>query len=137
MTPPPPTSSPNSPASPEDPTAAALPAAQPCGQTAGGAGHHTPGPWRFYQDGPSVEPNWHIVTNDDRMRLLANIYIEPGNRMDLANAHLIAAAPDLLAALKRLTQAVEYTGSLRGELGSAIVIEACNAIAKAEGGHRA
>ena len=63
---------------------------------------HTPGPWQFYADLPSTEPNWHIVTNASRMRVLANVHIEPGNAMDLANACLIAAAPDLLKALRAL-----------------------------------
>lgn len=59
---------------------------------------HTPGPWIYYADLPSTEPNWHIVTTANKMRVLANVHIEPGNAMDEANARLIAAAPDLLAA---------------------------------------
>lgn len=61
---------------------------------------HTPGPWIFYADTPSTDPNWHIVTTANRMRVLANVHIEPGNAMDAANARLIAAAPDLLEALQ-------------------------------------
>lgn len=60
---------------------------------------HTPGPWIFYADTPSTDPNWHIVTTANRMRVLANVHIEPGNEMDEANARLIAAAPELLVAL--------------------------------------
>lgn len=66
---------------------------------------HTPGPWQCYVDLPSVESNWHIVTNASRMRVLANVHIEPGNTMDAANAALITAAPDLLSALKDLIEA--------------------------------
>lgn len=69
---------------------------------------HTPGPWQFYADLPSTEPDWHIVTNASRMRVLANIHIEPGNKTDLANAKLIAAAPDLLFALETLAYLVEH-----------------------------
>lgn len=58
---------------------------------------HTPGPWVFYADLPSAEPDWHIVTTANKMRVLANVHIEPGNEMDEANARLIAAAPDLLS----------------------------------------
>lgn len=61
---------------------------------------HTPGPWIFYADLPSTEPNWHIVTTANKMRVLANVHIEPGNEMDLVNARLIAAAPELLEALQ-------------------------------------
>lgn len=60
---------------------------------------HTPGPWQAYADLPSTEPNWHIVTNESRMRVVANVHIEPGNAVDEANARLIVAAPDLLASL--------------------------------------
>lgn len=38
---------------------------------------------------------------------MANIHIEPGNAMDGANARLIVAAPDLLAALKALANTIE------------------------------
>lgn len=61
---------------------------------------HTPGPWFYYADLPSTEPNWHIVTTANKMRVIANVHIEPGNLMDEADARLIAAAPDILAALK-------------------------------------
>ena len=63
---------------------------------------HTPGPWIFYADLPSTDPDWHIVTTANRMRVLANVHIEPGNAMDIANARLIAAAPDLLEALRKM-----------------------------------
>lgn len=73
--------------------------------------NHTPGPWVFYADTPSTDPNWHIVTTANRMRVLANVHIEPGNEMDLANARLITAAPELLYALWGMVtsfHAVEY-----------------------------
>lgn len=62
---------------------------------------HTPGPWQFHADLPSADPNWHIVTNATRMCVVANVHIEPGNEMAVANARLIAAAPELLEALKK------------------------------------
>ena len=80
-----------------------------------GAPQHTPGPWQFYADLPSAEPNWHIVTNANRMRVLANVHIEPGNEMDLANARLIAAAPDLLAALRVYVAYDEYINGPDGD----------------------
>lgn len=51
---------------------------------------HTPGPWIYYADLPSTEPNWHIVTTANKLRVLANVHIEPGNRMDEALAALQA-----------------------------------------------
>lgn len=77
---------------------------------------HTPGPWQFYADVPSTDPNWHIVTNASRMRVLANVHIEPGNEVDLANAKLIAAAPELLDALKLAEQWLEGWASAEPEL---------------------
>lgn len=68
---------------------------------------HTKGPWQFYADTPSVEPNWHIVTNTSRLRVIANVHIEPGNAMDIANACLISASPTMLAALVELLAAEE------------------------------
>ncbi|WP_151038960.1 hypothetical protein [Mycobacterium tuberculosis] len=70
---------------------------------------HTPGPWIFYADTPSTDPNWHIVTTANRMVVLANVHIEPGNETALANARLIAAAPELLVALEKLTNNAEQS----------------------------
>ena len=67
---------------------------------------HTPGPWIFYSDTPSTDPDWHIVTNASRRRVVANVHIEPGNEMALANAHLIAAAPDLFAVANAAMQCI-------------------------------
>ncbi len=63
---------------------------------------HTPGPWQCYADLPSTEPNWHIVTNASRMRVLAHVHIETGNDTDEANARLITVVPELFEELKRL-----------------------------------
>ena len=65
------------------------------------------GPWIYYADLPSVEPNWHIVTTSNKMRVLANVHIEPGTAMDVANARLIAAAPDMHAAILNLCDALD------------------------------
>ena len=73
----------------------------------------TPGPWIFYADLPSVEPDWHIVTTENRLRVLANVHIEPGNVADNANARLIAAAPKLAGTTLRLLDEIER---LRGAL---------------------
>lgn len=61
---------------------------------------HTPGPWRVYEggsEGPRILPN-----TGDKKEDLKYIARVDGRDFptDLANAKLIAAAPDLLAALK-------------------------------------
>lgn len=73
---------------------------------------HTPGPWKITQE--SVDPEWHIITAVGG-RIMANVHIEPGNHMDEANACLLVAAPDLLAALRdilRILEAVRFTAGL-------------------------
>ena len=80
---------------------------------------HTPGPW----------------TQSKRNE--ADVYSENGERIASAhgprcadNARLIAAAPDLLAALERIMNAADHgTVKMRSELG----IQASAAIAKAKG----
>lgn len=69
---------------------------------------HTPGPWICYADVPSVDIKWHIVTNESRLRVLANVHIEPSSEMDAANARLICAAPDMLKVLQELRESAEY-----------------------------
>jgi hypothetical protein len=59
----------------------------------------TPGPWICYADIPSADPNWHIVTTANKLRVLANVHIEPGNSVDPAKAAIIAAAPTITAEL--------------------------------------
>lgn len=71
---------------------------------------HTQGPWLCYADTPSTDPNWHIVTNDTRIRVVANVHIEPGNVSDKHNALLITAAPELLEALQSAVAAMEGLG---------------------------
>lgn len=94
---------------------------------------HTQGPWIFYADVPSTDPNWHIVTTANKMRVLANVHIEPGNKMDEANAKLIAAAPELLAALQdMLAEFGNQRFKVRRDFSKMVKIEAARkAIAKA------
>ena len=75
---------------------------------------HTPthGPWICYADLPSADPDWHIITTANKLRVIANVHIEPGNTTDAANAALIAAAPDLLAALSTIVSAMTKEGGM-------------------------
>lgn len=90
---------------------------------------HTPGPWIYYADLPITDPNWHIVTTANKMRVVANIHIEPGNAMDKANARLVAAAPDMLEALKSIREWSPFLGAEDAPCWALVE----NAIAKAEG----
>lgn len=92
---------------------------------------HTPGPWECYADLPSTDPSWHIVTSAGRTRVVANVHIEPGNATDEANASLISAAPDLLAACKAC---LDNCGCQEDNDPCANCARLEAAIAKAEGG---
>jgi hypothetical protein len=78
---------------------------------------HTPGPWRVSKDTQSVVSRDAYICRARMMRLGQGV----------ANAYLIAAAPELLDALKDMLE-----GGLEGPTSQAI--EAARAaIAKAEG----
>ena len=57
------------------------------------AAKHTPGPWKLITGGPM------LVTSDESAIIATRL-----GGVSEANARLIAAAPELLAALKRATQ---------------------------------
>ncbi len=67
----------------------------------------TKGPWICYADTPSVEPQWHIITRANKLRVIANVHIEAGNNTDEANACLLTMAPDLAAALLKAEEALD------------------------------
>lgn len=61
---------------------------------------HTPGPWHATVDA-------EIVTVNSQMEFICHIDLPAGPRRD-ANAQLIAATPDLLAAAMKLEEAEEH-----------------------------
>jgi hypothetical protein len=63
------------------------------------AGKHTPGPW--VQTCESIDPDWHIVTTKGGA-IVANVFAPQSS-----NARLIAAAPDMLEALRAVAQWVD------------------------------
>ena len=73
---------------------------------------HTPGPWKvgaMQTDGNCRVSHWPILTQSDMLIAWGN----PGpEESEAANAHRIAAAPELLAALKELLQAHPYHHAL-------------------------
>jgi hypothetical protein len=90
---------------------------------------HTPGPWfisRDERDGMSW--NNHIASVPDPKSEICAMFHDgtPNNEIGEANAILIAAAPDLLKALKQIVSDWED-----GEPED--IVDACAAIAKAEG----
>lgn len=95
---------------------------------------HTPGPWdvEFAPDDlPHLRGAWNVAAGVGRYRCVVasrNLWPHRGGESD-ANAHLIAAAPDLLAALK---WAHQHCTMLYGN-GDAMVDAMSAAIARAEG----
>ena len=87
----------------------------------------TPGPWTVYNNrvcvwvyAPDGKP---VCKADDAVRIEAR-----------ANATIIAAAPDLLAALRALTDwGREFTSPTDANSPHALLVAACAAIARAEG----
>lgn len=89
---------------------------------------HTPGPWIFEastQTIRSVPTNYWLATMDSWDAAVNH----------KANAHLIAAAPELLAALEALKEwGCTYTGPRDANSPHALLVAAHAAIAKAKGG---
>jgi hypothetical protein len=96
---------------------------------------HTPGPWW------NEQARIRTVAKDETFpagRKLATVHIGPvGSDEAIANANLIAAAPDLVAALRRLMEAVSAPSSNDPELYwhnvGAAQFEASSAIARTQG----
>jgi hypothetical protein len=86
---------------------------------------HTPGPWRSHGAGGEIHGNSRIVAT---MCWCSGMHDE-----DEANARLVAAAPDMLAALVELTTEITQTPALMDSVSLAIFERACEAISKAEG----
>ena len=67
---------------------------------------HTPGPWTAR---PQTGPQWGVTHGDSEFAFICNCFTLHGN--DEANARLIAAAPDMLEALK---QSLDWLSSYPG-----------------------
>lgn len=81
---------------------------------------HTPGPWM-------ATPRGYVILTD-RSADIANVTSANGDDVMMANASLIAAAPDLLAALEYIITEAELNGCRYS------LAQARAAIAKARGG---
>ena len=84
---------------------------------------HTDGPWHITKETKFHTMGTFITVRDSRDGVIAGTHVN-----DKANAHLIAAAPDLLWMLKRLTAEGEY-----GQLPLLTLQQAREVISKAEG----
>ncbi len=91
---------------------------------------HTPGPWIVEQVSGAIE-----VCNEETLFTVARCGI--GNGVSEANARLIAAAPELLAALERTADVLEYYNENKGPTRDSALCDlfaiARAAIAKAKG----
>lgn len=96
---------------------------------------HTPGPWE-----PITDKHGEVVVYEAVTRANLDICKMGGNTNDGANARLIAAAPDLLEALKGLLAVAPSKAPAAGlivgieEKHKAAIAGARAAIARAEGG---
>ncbi len=89
---------------------------------------HTPGPWRLE---PKLDHDGHKRRSiwSDARGMVGYVYGDNNPARADADAHLFAAAPDLLAALKALEP---YLDHIPGGIGAEID-HARDAIARAEG----
>lgn len=95
---------------------------------------HTKGPWKANAHPTRVE--WEVKTQCYSEYDICECYDSAGDATAEANAHLIAAAPDMLEALKDAERKLaSYVGVCDGdkELVEATLPGAHAAIAKAEG----
>lgn len=101
---------------------------------------HTPGPWRFTSSfyAPYKGDHFPVVATLDGQRVhvadVANpiAYDEEGEAIDnAANAHLISAAPDLLAACEVALAAYQLAGKDTPENSTATALR--EAVTKAKG----
>lgn len=89
---------------------------------------HTPGPWEVGYDGPS---NPVIIGGVNKLRIVAlTSTLWPREGDEEANAHLIAAAPELFAALDAVINGV---GDGFGRISPEEHDQALAALAKARG----
>jgi hypothetical protein len=95
---------------------------------------HTPGPWHIKDSYIIVGP--HSKDPENRERTVAATIVSRGTYIAeaAANAHLIAAAPDLLEALIHMVSVAERDGWQRAVSGRQLFLwDAKVAIAKAKG----
>ena len=89
---------------------------------------HTPGPWEVFCDSPREFSVWR------RNARTQNLDKRVACKVDLGDVSIIAAAPDLLAALEAIWPFVEEDdGGFATPQYQAAINQVCAAIAKARG----
>lgn len=102
---------------------------------------HTPGPWLTDIENPvtDIKATGFLEVLDDANGTLAFVNCEsmPPSKEDFANARLIAAAPELLAAVEDLLDVLDMETDAQKEVSEQtqeVLDAAYAAIAKAKGG---
>ena len=91
---------------------------------------HTAGPWRIQESFVNNGQRWSILFRDDSKWLASVLHND--NDESMANARLMAAAPDLLKALLGV-QTLAHCGQLEQYIGEPWLRAVSAAIAKAKG----
>jgi hypothetical protein len=108
---------------------------------------HTPGPWPVPHFATGHGCDCRYILAGEHMGGIAEVYVDNGKKVSdggndcppieeaKANARLIAAAPELLAALKRIVAEVDRPQTGAPVVGGVLraIAESRDAIAKAEG----
>lgn len=71
----------------------------------------TPGPWQVDEQRDYCP---RVLACDPRATIVAEVSGSPSNPQAMADCHLIAAAPDLYAALEKIVNAASSQDHLRG-----------------------
>jgi hypothetical protein len=91
---------------------------------------HTPGPWRIAPASDYADGSLNVDADTRGYVCLAGFRDDPEAR---ANARLIAAAPDLLEACKRILADIDSNATLAFEIDGDALEALDSAITKAEG----
>lgn len=93
---------------------------------------HTPGPWRVenHRFKTTTESRWTVWSGSEAIAWTNGTDDESELAQQEANARLIAAAPELLAACKNM---LEWARRVKQINPGPEIVNAINAIAKAEG----
>lgn len=94
---------------------------------------HTPGPWRTHVVRFSHRTMRTIKAGADWIAHLDTVSADGDDPRDVANARLIEAAPDMLAALERAADELDSIMDWHGIGHPAVLRDARAAIAKARG----